>query len=275
MGQLQLDHAGYSLATAYALAQAAELSYRSPNEITKQVWSWEFPQFKFLDCDTTQAYVMGNDRAIVVAFRGTEMKNIQDWMTDFQASLSSEGQGKVHKGFQDALDHIWEALLVTILQFRTQNQPLFLTGHSLGGALATLAGFRFMKAKQTVNALYTYGSPRVGDRDFRSAFNALLLDRTFRFVNDEDCVARLPLKILGYCHVGQKCRFNEDGRLERTMPVKYNLLSYAKEELEEYFDPDFEFVEDHNLDGYQKLIFNANRSQVANIHENRLTASNS
>lgn len=260
MEQFQPDAVGYSLVNAKALVQAARLSYKSPQEITQQVWSWGFPQFKFLDCDTTQAYVMGNDRTIVVAFRGTQMKEMKDWMTDLKANLKPECGGKVHKGFQDAIDHIWEPLLVTILQFRKQNQRIFLTGHSLGGALATLASLRLMKAKQSVTALYTYGSPRVGDRDFRTDFNAVLLDRTFRFINDEDGVARLPMKMLGYCHVGHRFRFDRSGQLERSMPSEYSFLSHAKDELEEYLDPDFEFVKDHDLESYAKMLENLTRS---------------
>jgi triacylglycerol lipase len=260
MEQFQPDAVGYSLANAQALVQAARLSYKSPQEITQQVWSWGFSQFKFLDCDTTQAYVMGDDRAIVVAFRGTEMKKMQDWMTDLKANLKPECGGKVHKGFQDAIDHIWEQLLVTILQFRQQDQRVFLVGHSLGGALATLASVRLMRAHQPVAALYTYGSPRVGDRDFRAEFNGLLLDRAFRFINDEDGVARLPMKMLGYCHVGQKFRFDSLGRLDRSMPSQYSFLSHAKDEIEEYLDPDFEFVKDHDLESYHVMIENLSRS---------------
>ncbi len=260
MEQFQPNAVGYSLVNAQALVRAARLSYQSPQEITKQVWSWGFPQFKFFDCETTQAYVMGNDRAIVIAFRGTEMRKMQDWMTDLKAGLTPESGGKAHKGFKTAIDHIWEPLLVTILKFRTQNQPIFLTGHSLGAALATITSLRLMKAKQSVAGLYTYGSPRVGNRDFRTEFNALLLDRAFRFINDEDGVTRLPMKMLGYCHVGQKCRFDRSGQLERTMPSEYSFLSHAKDELEEYLDPDFEFVKDHDLESYQVMLENLSRS---------------
>ncbi len=264
MEQFQPDAVDYSIANAQALIRAASLSYQSPEEITKQVWSWGFSQFKFFDCETTQAYVMANEQSIVVAFRGTEMRKMQDWMTDLKAHLTPECGGKAHFGFKTAIDHVWEPLFVTILQFRKQNQRIFLTGHSLGGALATMASLRLVRANQAVAALYTYGSPRVGDRAFRTEFNALLLDRAFRFINDEDGVARLPLKMLGYCHVGQKFRLDRLGQLERTMPSEYRFLSHAKEELEEYLDPDFEFFKDHDLGSYQVMLENLSRSlQVA------------
>ncbi len=263
MEQFQPDAVGYSLANAQALVRAARLSYQSPQEITKQVWSWGFSQFKFFDCETTQAYVMGNDRAIVLAFRGTEMKKMQDWMTDLKAGLTPESGGKAHRGFKLAIDHVWESLFVTILQFRKQDQPIFVTGHSLGGALATVASLRLVRAKLPVAGVYTFGSPRVGDRAFRTEFNDVLLDRAFRFVNDEDGVTRLPMKMLGYCHVGQKCRFDASGRLERMMPSEYSFLSHAKDELEEYLDPDFEFVKDHDLGSYQVMLDDLSRSLQA------------
>ena len=266
MERFQPDIMGYSLSNAYALTHAAELSYRMPDEITRQVWSWEFPQFRFLDCDTTQAYIMGNDRTIVVAFRGTETKNLQDWRTDLKAGFTPECGGNVHCGFQGAVNHIWESLVVTILQFRTNNQNLVLTGHSLGGALATLSAIRLVKAGQAVDALYSYGSPRVGNRAFRSEFNAVLLDRTFRFVNDEDGVARLPLKALGYCHVGQKFYFDRSGDLKHTIPSEFSLLAYTKNELEEMLDPDFEFFRDHDLQSYKAMILSQlDRSNVPSL----------
>jgi hypothetical protein len=91
-------------------------------------------------------------------------------------------------------------------------------------------------------------------------FNGALLDRTFRFINDEDGVVRLPMKMLGYCHVGQKCRIDRSGKLERSMPSDYKFLSHAKDELEEYLDPDFEFVKDHDLESYQTMLKNLTRS---------------
>jgi len=73
-------------------------------------------------------------------------------------------------------------------------------GHSLGGALATLAA---MDIKLNVPgksvSCYTFGSPKVGDSAFAGAYNKLVPD-THRFVNDTDLVPKIPP--FGYEHVG-------------------------------------------------------------------------
>ena len=79
-----------------------------------------------------------------------------------------------------------------------------MTGHSLGAALATLAADRY----GDVQGLYTYGSPRVGDRMFKVDFNV----NAYRFVNNNDIVAKVPPASM-YCHVGQLKYIDRDGRL--------------------------------------------------------------
>ena len=95
--------------------------------------------------------------------------------------------GLQHRLWSDALQLAWhkvEAILDEI-----QDKPLFLTGHSMGGALAMLAGCRLAKAGRSPIAVYTYGAPRVGDPNFCAGY-AL---PTYRVVNRLDLVPELPL----------------------------------------------------------------------------------
>jgi hypothetical protein len=69
-----------------------------------------------------------------------------------------------------------------------------MTGHSLGAALATLAADRY----GNIQGVYTYGSPRVGDRAFMEDFHV----NAYRFVNNSDIVTKVPSAGL-YCHVGE------------------------------------------------------------------------
>lgn len=58
--------------------------------------------------------------------------------------------------------------------------------------------------EQTIDAVYSYGGPRVGDSDWAAAYNTLrLADRTLRFVNYKDPVPMLPPASTGYSHVGR------------------------------------------------------------------------
>jgi triacylglycerol lipase len=254
MNQLQPKAIGFNLSNAYALVQAAGGAYQDADTMQTRAKAWGFGQFRFLDSGTTQGYVMANDQAIVIAFRGTEGKNRKDWITNLNFDHVEIPDGQVHEGFNSAINCIWEDLLLTVVKFRTQAQPVLLTGHSLGGALATLATLRLIHAGQSVQGLYTFGSPRVGDRTYMDHFNAAMNDRAFRFVNDEDIVAKLPFKAIGYCHVGEKCRFNTDGQLCRQPLSRDGLIEQIKAEVEDLLEPNWEVVQDHDLGAYQDAI---------------------
>lgn len=94
--------------------------------------------------------------------------------------------GRVHSGFKGALGEVWGMLLPEIEALHEQGLKIWLAGHSLGAALATLAVDRLAH----VQGLYTFGSPRVGDREFAARFRV----PSFRLVNGRDFAARMPLK---------------------------------------------------------------------------------
>lgn len=77
-----------------------------------------------------------------------------------------------------------------------------MTGHSQGAALATLAADRY----GNVQGVYTFGSPRVGDIEFKADF----FINTYRFVNNNDLVSRLPLAPI-YYHVGELRYIDSNG----------------------------------------------------------------
>jgi pimeloyl-ACP methyl ester carboxylesterase len=130
----------------------------------------------------------------VLVFRGTE-QNIKDYVTDLTVGLLGASDGKVetHQGFRAALDSVWHEIEPALEQLRC---PVFYTGHSLGGALATLAAVR-----RPPTALYTFGSPRVGDDDFAASLGHLA-DRIHRVVHGDDIVTTLPPEAMGFRHVG-------------------------------------------------------------------------
>jgi triacylglycerol lipase len=80
---------------------------------------------------------------------------------------------------------------------------LVVTGHSLGGALAVLAADILNAQGFLIHSVYTFGQPRVGDATFAARYNMTLGQRTFRIVNSNDLVPRLPGWLMGYRHCGQ------------------------------------------------------------------------
>lgn len=148
-------------------------------------------------CDQTdtQAVVIELPDAVIIAFRGTS--NLRDWITDAQfwrRTLVEEANGddcQVHDGFLDAYESIIEKLSVH-LRGIVADRKVFVTGHSLGGALAILAALELKRQKFPVAQVYTFGQPRVGNGAFKRLYEWSLGAATFRVVHEEDIVARLP-----------------------------------------------------------------------------------
>jgi len=113
-----------------------------------------------------------------------------DLGTDFAAA----GVGtRWHQGFIRALDEIWEPTFAAVQAERKKSdRPLWVTGHSLGGALALLAGWRFKRKFVSVHQICTFGAPMVGDADASAAIDREFGKKIYRYVNDQDPVPCLP-----------------------------------------------------------------------------------
>lgn len=209
---------GYDSRLAWHLAELSHLTYHQPEEIAQKTKSWGFKSFEFFDRGGTQAFLVANDQTIVIAFRGTEIKSVADLMTNGDCSRTRACGGRVHEGFWKSSQEIWGDLETAIQRLRHREQTLWLTGHSLGGALATLAGAQFQHCGHDVTGIYSFGCPRIGDRQFALQYNRRLYDYTFRLVNHRDIVPHLPPTELGYTHVGQLIYFDQTG-MQSAFPV--------------------------------------------------------
>jgi triacylglycerol lipase len=166
---------------------------------------------EFFDRGSSQAALIDFRDFYVLAFRGTEMRQLlQDVLVDLRAVPAPwKPRGQVHSGFRDAFDTVWPTIAPKL---RALTKPLFITGHSLGGALATLATAACRAAGIKVAATYTFGAPRVGDGEFTK----LLAGQPFyRVVNDKDLVATVPLA-LTYRHFGTLVHIANDGAVTIT-----------------------------------------------------------
>nr|VFJ96087.1 MAG: Lipase (class 3) [Candidatus Kentron sp. H]VFJ96804.1 MAG: Lipase (class 3) [Candidatus Kentron sp. H]VFK02555.1 MAG: Lipase (class 3) [Candidatus Kentron sp. H] len=145
--------------------------------------------YKF-DNKGTQAILVWSDKFIALAFRGTEFDRIRDRKTVFNAKLAGchETEGRVHSGFQEAFGRVIEEIREKLKEEGFRELPLFITGHSLGGALATIAAKRLSSHEGGVAACYTFGSPRVGDKKWISEIKTPI----YRLVNAADFAPMLP-----------------------------------------------------------------------------------
>ncbi|CAN4079668.1 unnamed protein product [Withania somnifera] len=195
---------------------------------------------------TTQAFVLQDKKVdpelIVVAFRGTEFFNADDWISDFNLSwYEIPGIGKVHAGFMKALGlqksngwpkdveqtdtndqpspayYFLRKLLKQLLE-KNEKARFLVTGHSLGGALAILfsAILAFHEESWLLKRLagiYTFGQPRVGDENFVEYMKGQLAKHVvpyYRVVYSNDLVSRLPYdnSIFMFKHFGTCIYYN-------------------------------------------------------------------
>jgi hypothetical protein len=211
--------------------------------------------------------VAHNNEIILVAFRGTRINDLPDILADVSFFPELTSNGLVHRGFQNALfsGDVWEDAKRHVSGI-AGNQTLFFTGHSLGAALATIAfrGYRDPLGRQ--RALYTFGSPRVGDA---LIFCGTYPPNDYRIVNDEDVVTHVPTPPW-YGHVGSV--FGPDGRplsvdlweqFERRFSGIGEALGISgqaerTERLSQYFEkPGLKPVADHAPRCYATKIWNA------------------
>lgn len=196
---------GFSLINAWWLAETSALVYADNDFVSPRLERVGFGNLIHFSGNSTDCFVASNDQAALVVFRGTELRpregsgGFRPVLADIVADVNlrlvpSAYRGRVHNGFLNALDEIWEDLLGCLQAFHLNNCPVWVAGHSLGAALATLTVERF----PGVRALYAYGSPKVGDRDFAENFSA----EAHRFVFGNDIINRLPPGG-DYRHVGE------------------------------------------------------------------------
>ena len=247
----------FDLQVATLLAHAARLVYENPltqqAEITEQLG---MDELSFFDLDETQALVAANDELILVAFRGTEPTALADWITDLNLDLMRGPLGgEVHSGFYDSLSNIWCDFDGEVRRLQSRKpRPLFVTGHSLGGAMANLAVARWVELRRPVHSLYTFGQPRAGDKVFSLNFDFVFKTTTFRFVNNCDIVSRVPPRALGYRHTGTLKYFNDDGDLVEGITWWRQFMQRWNGGIERIFDWCGHGFGDHSMVKYCELL---------------------
>ncbi len=141
-------------------------------------------------------FILESPEEIIIAFRGTMSST--DWITDAIASQKNfkyiKDPALTHRGFTSIYASA-RGQIMSALKRLPVDKTLFITGHSLGGALATLCAVDVAANTDHQSPhVFTYGSPRVGDPDFAKAF-AKYVRSSFRIANLFDVVTHAPPSI--------------------------------------------------------------------------------
>ena len=231
-------------------AELSLIAYLPPEQAKIAAQKIGFGNTTFFNNDGSQAYAFANDSDIVIACRGTEPKEWNDLKADMNAVQAlSETVGRVHRGFKKEVDDLWP-ILEKMLIDNTKN--LWFTGHSLGGAMATICAGRCLLSDIHSDPIQiqTFGSPRVGNKRY---INHVKIDY-LRWVNNNDIVTRSPPVWLGYSHSGTEMYLDANGRLNIL-----NLLQRKKDMWNGFVSglrkKEIDHFSDHSIDRYIAYIF--------------------
>ena len=196
---------------------------------------------KYFSRDGAQCHAVWNKNEYILCFRGTEPDELSDLLADLNAiPRFSMTHGLVHSGFAGELNKLYAQLVSH--RSKHSRKKFYITGHSLGAAMATIACSRF-EEMEDVELLTTFGSPRVGTRSFVKNIKT----PHHRVVNNNDVVTKVPLFLMGYKHHGLLTYINFYGNI-RTL----TLWQMIKDRWRGWRSDALDGIKDHGIQNYVK-----------------------
>ena len=238
---------------ANQMAGFSRLVYSQKTQVEKIITNMNLSSFRWFDTDGTQAFACYDIDAnnIFIVFRGTEPNQMKDILADVKAwRKPAREKGLVHFGFAQALDKVYDNIVQWLSEQKLDGErKITCTGHSLGAALATI-----MASRLDANELYTFGSPRVGNRAFVKEMKNDGIEH-YRFVNNNDIVTKVPFPIR-FVHHGELVYINHHGNIRKMSPWQRfkdqwrgRMRALAKGQ-------PFDGIFDHSMDLYYQKVQN-------------------
>jgi triacylglycerol lipase len=225
-----IDLEDYTNETAAVMANIINLaSHRIPDDkASKILQNMGFSVVHFFnveETDTQFAICHADDYDItIIAFPGTH--GINDINTDSNFDMvKCHPSGNAHRGFMEAADSC-KVIISDYLSEEGCNGDVFVTGHSLGGALAVEVGRYLDSVHNCINGIYTFAAPRIGDKEYAKHTNAYMGQSVYRIVYNDDFVAHLPPAFLGYRHFGKLISIDRKGNIRRDVKWINNLFGW-------------------------------------------------
>ena len=257
----------FSKENAYFLAQLSALAYENEANITDALTTYfptefatTFARFRFIDTHhnhkqagfDAQAFIIANQKVIFIVFRGTQMDSLEDIVSNMDNRLVPCTFGHIYQGFYDTLQVILADIFKAIQDFQDNNQLIYITGHSQGGALAMLTAHLLGAQMPQLNGVYTFGQPKIGDMLFATNFDMLFPTGVFRLVNVGDEVVNNPPSLY---HAGICVKLDENGNIEIS---ENNLLESSESDfasvLDMLFDVATDGLQSHEITEYVKRL---------------------
>ena len=218
----------------------------------KEIVSKPFFQSTERDC---QYLISEFEDVLIISFRGTS--SFDDILTDLDARMEpmfltnthSKYFPYVHKGFLEDFHSSRVIIDLKISHFGMKNKKnIIFTGHSLGGATATLASLFFaIKFPQLDISCVSFGSPRAGDLKFKEMFKNNVKN-SYRFINNTDVVPCVPSSYR-FSHV-DGCKWINQHKIYEKLSVRNTVRNFFLG----FFGYKNSPLDDHSCEEYIKEI---------------------
>lgn len=214
LSKAPVDQGRIQWAAVYTLAALAEIAYANAEEQQKRAKAIGAITVQPLAFGSSEGFVASDDRTVVISFRGTQ--GIRDIVTDTLGFPAFMRGGVVHHGFSRAIGSIYKSAIEAAKKQgaldEKPNKTVWVTGHSLGGAIA--CGFSMEASKEKkldVDGIVTFGQPLV----MSTSLCQFMLDqygsRYLRVVNGVDPITTL---VNLYRHAGARAQIHDDGEYD-------------------------------------------------------------
>ena len=162
------------------------------------------------------------ENEVFISIRGTDelsdwFNNIKRWKTRFLTNA------KVHSGFLEHLNMVYDDIVKEVNNYK----KITIIGHSLGGAVSVLLGSKISYLNNSIECtVVTYGSPRVGDMNFKMLCNSLSNLKCYRVYNNYDIVTKVPY--FGFHHIGLKYKIKPNNISIYKVKKMHSMMTYMR-----------------------------------------------
>ena len=213
----------------------------------------DFISVSAIDKGNTEAALIEHQKYLCMVFRGTDES--EDWLDNILILPTKKLFGEFHKGFWDATEEVWDGLYRKYEEKdKEKTRPLFITGHSLGGAMATIAAAKLIHLDKPFTSVYTFGQPRVMKSETAELFNDKGKARFFRFQNNNDIVTRVPPRKMEYSHVGETLYISEEKEIHKDPGFWFKFLDKVDGYAAALKEKRIDIIEDHDMGDYLAAI---------------------
>jgi triacylglycerol lipase len=172
------------------VARLSQIAYDDSPKADEEIKALGFTDVKAIVRGPMAAYVASGGDVTVIAFRGTD-NDAGDWIANLNVLLRETPHGSIHAGFAGAYDTLRADILDALEGHKATY--LWITGHSLGGALAVVCAYDLVETERRMpTGLITFGQPMVATDALAAYLDQKLRHRYVHVVNEHDIVPRVP-----------------------------------------------------------------------------------